>query len=152
MIQPTMYARCGKNVAVIFITKVENNETTNQGLCLSCAREMRIKPVDELLTRMGLTETDLENLANDMTGMLSMDGGIVPFPEPPEEDLEEDEDAGKTATFPFLSRLFGNFTVLTFAGADGIVRPSSSYHRKTAKKRRVPLWKPLQRIPAAEKG
>ena len=45
--QPTLCARCHKNMAVVFITKIENNQTKNEGLCLSCARELHIKPVDD---------------------------------------------------------------------------------------------------------
>ena len=44
--QPTMCSRCGKNVAVIFITKLEGGTSKNEGLCLKCAREMGIKPID----------------------------------------------------------------------------------------------------------
>ena len=42
--QPKLCSRCHKNVAVVFITKLENNEQINEGLCLKCAREMGIKP------------------------------------------------------------------------------------------------------------
>lgn len=45
--QPTMCSRCGKNVAVIFITKLEGGTSKNEGLCLKCARELGIKPIDE---------------------------------------------------------------------------------------------------------
>ena len=45
--QPTMCSRCGKNVAIVFITKIENGQTKNEGLCLKCARELHIKPVDD---------------------------------------------------------------------------------------------------------
>ena len=54
--QPTMCSRCGKNVAVIFITKKENDTTKNEGLCLKCAREMRIKPIDDMMKKMGIND------------------------------------------------------------------------------------------------
>ena len=47
--QPTMCSRCGKNVAVIFITKLEGGTSKNEGLCLKCAREMGIKPIDDMM-------------------------------------------------------------------------------------------------------
>ena len=53
--KPTLCSRCKKNLAVIFITKVENGKTTNEGLCLKCAKEMGIKQVDEIVERMGIT-------------------------------------------------------------------------------------------------
>ena len=52
--QVKMCSRCGKNVAVVFITKMEGNETKNEGLCLKCARELHIKPVDEMMEKMGV--------------------------------------------------------------------------------------------------
>ena len=106
--QSALCARCHKNVAVIFITKIENNQSHNEGLCLRCARELHIKPVDDIIAKMGLSDEDLENLAGEMTSVLGdgeglegLLGGLVP-----DEDSEED-DQGKTATFPFLNGLFG---------------------------------------------
>ena len=100
--QPTLCSRCGKNVAVVFITKIENGQSKNEGLCLKCARELHIKPVDDVLEKMGISDDDLDNLSGEMMSamngvedLLAMDGE------------EQGEDDGKTATFPFLSRLFG---------------------------------------------
>lgn len=53
--KPTLCSRCKKNLAVIFITKIDNGKTINEGLCLKCARELGIKPVDDLMQRMGIT-------------------------------------------------------------------------------------------------
>ena len=64
--QPTMCSRCGKNVAVIFITKMENGTTKNEGLCLKCAREMGIKPIDDMMKKMGINDEDLDNLTTEM--------------------------------------------------------------------------------------
>ena len=99
----TMCSRCGKNVAVIFITKIEGSVTKNEGLCLKCARELHIKPVDDVIDRMGISDEDLESLAGDMTTALS-GGEEVPGLD---DEGGEGEDDGKTATFPFLNRLFG---------------------------------------------
>ena len=52
--------RCKKNIAVIFITKIEGNQTKNEGLCLKCARELHIKPVDDIIGKMGLSDEDIE--------------------------------------------------------------------------------------------
>ena len=107
--QPTLCARCHKNVAVVFITKIENNQSVNEGLCLSCARELHIKPVDDIIAKMGLTDEDLDNLTGEMSNMLGsgegLDGlmGLMTG----DTDSDEDDDQGKTATFPFLNRLFG---------------------------------------------
>ena len=102
MMRPTLCSRCNKNVAVIFITKIENGRTTNEGLCLKCAKDLGIKQVDDMVKQMGISDEDLENLSGEMMSML----GGNPNPDP---DVPEDEDMdGQTATFPFLNKLFGN--------------------------------------------
>ena len=102
--QTTMCSRCGKNVAVIFITKIENGQAQNQGLCLKCAREMHIKPVDDMINKMGLSDEDLESLSGDM--MTALNGAEELLNMDNSDEGGEDDD-GKTATFPFLNRLFG---------------------------------------------
>ena len=97
--RPTLCSRCKKNAAVIFITKIENGQSSNEGICLKCAREMNIKPVEDIIKRMGLTDEDLDSLTDEMMDAM---GGMESLVE--QEDNTED---GKTATFPFLNRLFG---------------------------------------------
>ena len=104
--QPTLCSRCHKNVAVIFIQKMEAGTTKSEGLCLKCAKELGIKPVEDMMQKMGITDEDLEGLTNEMMsafgGAEGMEGLV------PSEDGEQDEeDEGKTATFPFLNKLFG---------------------------------------------
>ena len=105
--KPTLCSRCKKNLAVIFITKMENGQTTNEGLCLKCAKELGIKPVDDMISRMGLSDDDLENLNGEMGDMMSGLEGLL-NPGEKEEDGEDDEQDSQTATFPFLNKLFGN--------------------------------------------
>jgi len=97
--RPTLCAKCKKNAAVIFITKIENGISTNEGICLKCAREMNIKPVEDIIKRMGLTDEDLESLTDEMMEAMGGPEALV--------EQEENPDDGKTATFPFLNRLFG---------------------------------------------
>ena len=107
--QPTLCSRCKKNIAVIFVSKIENGETKNEGLCLKCARTMVIKPIDDMMKRMGISDEDLDNLTDEMMNVFNsgegLEGLMPQFQGEPSEDEEEDE--GKTATFPFLNRLFG---------------------------------------------
>ncbi len=98
--QPTICTRCKKNVAVVFVTKIENGQTISEGLCLKCAKELGIKPVNDIMKNMGISDEDLESISNEM--MEAFGGGE----EIPGSDGSEDEN-GKTATFPFLNRLFG---------------------------------------------
>ena len=58
--QPTICSRCKKNVAVVFITKIENGQTVNEGLCLKCAKELGIKPVNDMMSNMGISDEELE--------------------------------------------------------------------------------------------
>ena len=103
--QKRFCSRCGKNIAIVFITKIENGETKNEGLCFKCARELHIKPVDEFMDRMGISDEDLDNLTGEMMGALD---GIEELARLDDTDGDDsDGDDGKTATFPFLNRLFG---------------------------------------------
>ena len=103
--QKRLCSRCGKNIAIVFITKIENGETKNEGLCFKCARELHIKPIDEFMDRMGISDEDLENLTGEMMGALD---GIEELARLDDTDGDDsDGDDGKTATFPFLNRLFG---------------------------------------------
>ena len=103
--QPTLCSRCKKNVAVVFISRLnEKNEQVNEGLCLKCAAQLGLPQVDEMMKRMGITPEDLDNISNEM---MQAFGGAEELPETDDGD-EDDEESGKTATFPFLNRLFNN--------------------------------------------
>ena len=52
---PTICSRCKKNVAVVFITRLEHGSTQNEGLCLKCAKELGIKPIDDMMKKMGIS-------------------------------------------------------------------------------------------------
>ena len=93
--QPSICSRCGRNPAVVFITKIEGSQTKSEGLCLKCARELHIKPVDDILTKMGISDEDLENLSGEMLN--AMNGVEELMGVDPEDSQSEDED-GKTAT------------------------------------------------------
>ncbi|MBM6975272.1 ATP-dependent Clp protease ATP-binding subunit [Intestinimonas butyriciproducens] len=103
--QPTLCSRCHKNVAVIFVTRIEGGETKNEGLCLKCAKELGIKPVEDMMKKMGISEEDLEGLTNEMMSAFGGAEGMESLTPQPDDDQEDDE--GRTATFPFLNKLFG---------------------------------------------
>ena len=115
--QASMCSRCGKNPAVVFITKIENGQSKSEGLCLKCARELRIKPVDDILTKMGISDEDLDNLSGEMMNALS---GVEDLIGTDDSDSEEDDD-GKTATFPFFGKILD-----AFRSGDGPVQQGSS--------------------------
>ena len=115
--QPQLCSRCKKNVAVVFITRMENGKNINEGLCLKCAKNLGLPQVNEMMQRMGITDEDLDNISNEM---MSAFGGAENLEgiDAPDGDDEED---GKTATFPFLGRLFGGQNGDAPAPADGAV-------------------------------
>jgi len=105
--QPTLCARCKKNMAVVFINRIENGVSQQEGLCLKCARELHIKPIDDIIAKMGISDEDLEGLTGEMMeAMQALSGGEDALLEIENSDSDTEDD-GKTATFPFLNRLFG---------------------------------------------
>ena len=105
--KPTLCSRCKKNLAVVFITKIDGGKTVNEGLCIKCAKEMGIKPVDDMIERMGLSEDDLENLNGEMTEAMNGLESLLSQGHDAEDGSEDDEADSQTATFPFLNKLFG---------------------------------------------
>ncbi len=105
--QPTICSRCKKNMAVIFISKNENGSTKNEGLCLKCARDLHIKPVDDIMLKMGITDEDLDNLTAEMTAVMGGEDSLRDIESIEEGSSTDEDDSGKTATFPYLNRLFG---------------------------------------------
>ena len=96
--QAKMCTKCKKNIAVVFITKVENGVTMNEGYCLRCARSLGIPQIDQAVKSMGISEDDLDLLTDEMSNM---------FGQREEGDGEDDEIDSQTATFPLLNQLFG---------------------------------------------
>ena len=90
-------SRCKKRTAVVFITRMEGDKPINDGLCLVCAKELGIKPVDDLLDKFGITDEDVEQMDQQLGELMN-----------PGEDGEDGFAPGGAATFPFLQNLFGN--------------------------------------------
>ena len=97
--QPKMCTKCKKNIAVVFITKVENGVTLNEGYCLRCARGLGIPQIDQAVAQMGISEDDLDLLTDEMSNMFGQRDSS--------DDADDDEIDSQTATFPLLNQLFG---------------------------------------------
>ena len=97
--QPKMCSKCKKNIAVVFITKVENGVTMNEGYCLKCARSLGIPQIDQAVKQMGISEEDLDMLTDEMSSMFGQRDDST--------DADDDEIDSQTATFPLLNQLFG---------------------------------------------
>ena len=94
--QPKLCTKCKKNIAVVFITKVENGVAMNEGFCLKCARSLGIPQIDAAVKQMGFSEEDLDNLSDEMSSMFSQN----------EAGDDDEEPDSRTATFPMLNQLF----------------------------------------------
>ena len=103
--QPTLCSRCKKNVAVVFISKMDGEKTVNEGLCLKCAKDLGLPQVDEMMKRMGISDEDLETLNSEMLQAMN---GVENIEDLPGGEDGDEEEEGKTATFPFLNRLFSS--------------------------------------------
>ena len=99
--QPKLCIKCKKNMAVLFITKIENGNTLNEGYCLRCARSLGIPQIEQTIKSMGISEDDLDLLTDEMSNMF---GQIDP------SETDDDEVDSQTATFPLLNQLFGGNT------------------------------------------
>ena len=97
-------------MAIVFVTINDGGTQKNEGLCLKCARELNIGPIGEIMSKMGISDDDLDNLTTEMTSIMSGDEPLRELEGVDEEPTTED-DSGKTATFPYLNRLFGNDSV-----------------------------------------
>ncbi len=105
--------RCKKRTAIVFVQRMEAGQPKQEGYCLTCARELGIKPVDDLMKQFGVSDQDLENMEERMNSFMEEAGenGMFPFgpmggQEDPDADDsgEGDEDGftpGGSATFPF---------------------------------------------------
>ena len=74
--QPKMCSKCKKNIAVVFITKVENGVTMNEGYCLKCARSLGIPQIDQAVKQMGISDEDLDMLSDEMSSMFGQKDAI----------------------------------------------------------------------------
>ena len=97
--QPKLCTKCKKNIAVVFITKMENGATLNEGYCLKCARSLGIPQIDQAVKQMGFSEEDLDTLSDEMSSI---------FGQIDQGDHDDDDMDSQTATFPLLNQLFGS--------------------------------------------
>ena len=101
--QMPICSRCKKNIAVVFMTKLENGKSEQEGICLKCASELGIGPVREMMQSMGITQEDIETLTSEMPE--DLEGNLLDFMENMSE--EDEQILTNTATESF-SKLFGN--------------------------------------------
>ena len=94
-----MCSRCNKNMAVIFVTKMENGKEISEGLCFSCAKQMGIKPFDKLLEQFNINEEDFADMNEQLTEMMDgvdMFGDNMTMGEFPAREQDEQSERGSS--------------------------------------------------------
>ncbi len=121
-------SRCNKRPAVVFITRMEGNESKNEGLCLTCAKELGIQPIDDMLKKFGIGDEELEAMDEQFGAMMTTEDG---------EEGAEGFMPGGAATFPFLQNLFGKQPAESAAdnGADAEEKPAEKGNKKEKKRK-----------------
>ena len=124
-------SRCKKRLAVIYMTRMENGQTVSEGLCLPCAKELGLKPVDDLMNKMGLSEEDLDKMSDQMMEVM---GDM-------EEDGEDGFEKGGAMPFPFMQNLFGGLMNREKESAEGEGNPPP---KKEKPEKGAPKYKYLE--------
>ena len=135
-------SRCGKNMAVIFVTKVENNETKTQGFCIKCAKELHIQPVEDLISKLGVSDDDIDNMAGELMGAMSSLEELLPNLSAMQQDMEDEyreDDEGKTAD---KRKREGQEPITAHSKIYKSRKECCSYKIYEGKKRRAGSWEP----------
>ena len=124
---------------MVFMTRMENGKTINEGLCLQCAKELGIGPVNELMEKMGITDDEIENMNDQLMGMMDEDGEEI--------DMDSDSDdsdfvPGGAQTFPFLQNMFGKMNAA--AGQNPQETPEKKTRRPDKREKKAPKRKFLE--------
>ncbi len=96
-------SKCKKRPAVVFMSDMSNPNAEPNGLCLVCAKELGIKPVDDMLKRMNISDEDIEQMSEQFMDLMSFDEDV-------DDSVLNDEtfDLGTAPAMPFINKLFGN--------------------------------------------
>ncbi len=133
----TLCSKCNINPAVVFITKVENGQTKSEGLCLSCAKELGIAPIDDMMKQLGIDDEELENLNGQMSDFLGEVGGYEGLAEnmgamfSEMSDSPEIEGGAPTAPTDFLKNIFGGMPTGKTAGEKGATSSKKQKNKKS---------------------
>ena len=123
-----MCARCHKRMAVVFITRLENGESKNEGICLKCAKELGIKPIDDILKKMGISNEEFDQMTDDVDGFMQE---MIP-----EEGADSPAaDSGGAPAIDFNKLLRGNL-----GGAPGTGPRRGAKQGKRKSRRKENFW------------
>ena len=98
-------SKCKKRPAVVFMSDVSNSNAEPEGLCLVCAKELGIKPIDDMLKKMNISDDDIEQMSDQFMDIMSLSGDDIS-----DSDLNDDTfDLGTAPAMPFISKIIGSF-------------------------------------------
>ena len=122
-------SRCKKRAAVVFISSSKNVADT-EGLCIQCAKEIGIKPLQDMMNKMGISEEDITSMQEQFDGVINGEAeNAENISEDGEyEEGEEEFEMGGAATFPFVKNLFSN---MLFHNKDASVNESEKSGEKS---------------------
>lgn len=118
-------SRCHKNPAVVFVTKVEGEKTSMEGLCLPCAKELNLAPVNQMMEQLGISDDELNNFSEQMTEFMDEIEGM--------SDEDNIDGGAPAAPFSMLKNLFSSSGVVPF-GAENNEKKANSSQKKDDKK------------------
>ena len=141
--QPTLCSKCKKYVAVVYVSRMEDGKPVNEGLCLRCAKALGLPQVDDMMKRMGISDDELEKISEEMVQAFGGAENLDQFPAnsndlsgADEENDGDETDEGKTATFPFLNRLFNADNQRSDNGPEGAAEETKAHAPKKNGKRK----------------
>ncbi|MBP3301231.1 MAG: AAA family ATPase [Clostridia bacterium] len=110
-------SRCKERPAVVFVTKIENNETVNEGLCLKCAKELNIKPISQMIEQLGISDEEFDEVCDQMSSMMGDGDGLSA------SSVDGFEEGG-AQSMNLFQKLFGGLAGMQ-PPANGAVSPES---------------------------
>lgn len=135
----SLCSKCKKNPAVFYITKMEGDKTSSEGLCLSCAKELGIAPLNKMIESFGVTDDELDNLNDQMSDFMESLEGFDDIGDDPMEIMEQlsggEDDEGGAATAPLdiFKEFFSNLPVPKSSDEEGEISPNTNKKDKSDK-------------------
>ena len=124
-------SKCKKRPAVVFLSDMSNPNAEPNGLCLVCAKEMGLKPVDDMLKRMNISDEDIEQMSEQFMDLMALD-------EESDDAALNDEtfDLGTAPAMPFINKIFGNLAGMQTNKSEEKSETKESKEKPKKKKRR----------------
>lgn len=124
-------SKCKKRPAVVFLSDMSNPNAEPNGLCLVCAKEMGLKPVDDMLKRMNISDQDIEQMSEQFMDLMALD-------EESDDAALNDEtfDLGTAPAMPFINKIFGNLAGMQTNKSEEKSETKESKEKPKKKKRR----------------